>query len=83
MHGALLRTNAVRIRLLATARRKSGYLRYAAVRDVNLTALRYAPSVMRIGLLAFCHTAMRRRFSCAAYRFVAVRRSLNLTIRRP
>ena len=35
MHGALLRASAVRIRLLATARRKSGCLRYKAVRDVN------------------------------------------------
>nr|DAP40968.1 MAG TPA: hypothetical protein [Inoviridae sp.] len=33
--GALLRASAVRIRLLATARRKSGYFRYAAVLDVN------------------------------------------------
>ena len=62
MHGALLRTNAVRIRLLATARRKSGYLRYAAVRDVNLTALRYVAEAVRLRLFALRYTTARREF---------------------
>ncbi|WP_297949648.1 hypothetical protein [uncultured Campylobacter sp.] len=35
-----------------------------------MAALRYAASVMLIGLLALCHMAVRQRFSCAIYRFV-------------
>ncbi len=46
-------------------------------RDINLTALRYAASVMLIGLLALCHTVVRRWFSCTVYRFVVARRGSN------
>ena len=66
----------------ATARRRSGYLRYEAVRDINLAALRYAAEAVRIRLFAIRYTTARRGFGYATYRFVSVRRNLNLIIRR-
>ena len=70
MHGALLRANAVRTRHL-----------YYKARDVN-GCLRYAAEAVRIRLFALRYTAARRAFSYATYRFVSVRRNLNLIIRR-
>lgn len=66
----------------APTRCRPGYLRYAAVRDVNLTALRYVAEAVRIRLFALRYTTARRGFGCVAYCFVAVRRSLNLITRR-
>ena len=68
----------------ATARRRSGCLRYEAVRDINLTVLRYVAEAVRIRLFALRYTTSRRGF--LATRHTAswrVRRSLNLIIRRP
>lgn len=49
----------------APTRCRPSYLRYAAVRDVNLTALRYVVEAVRIRLFALCYTTARRAFSYA------------------
>nr|WP_314120240.1 hypothetical protein [uncultured Campylobacter sp.] len=47
-----------------------------------MAILRYVAEAVRIRLFALLYTTSRRGFSYATYRFVAVRRNLNLIIRR-
>lgn len=82
MHSALLRTNAARIRLFATARRKSGYLSYEVVCDVNDCAPLRGGGSADPAARASLYYCTAWVFGYATYRFVSVRRSLILIIRR-